>query len=64
MLKSTDNGTFLIQILDQQHSTWQGTITWIFNNEQKTFRSEVELLKLIDNSLEDEQIKEDAQPPP
>ena len=53
MLKSTTKGSFLIQILDQQHSSWQGTITWIRNSERKTFRSALELIKFIDGSLED-----------
>ena len=54
MLKSTKKGTFLIKILDQQHGSWQGTITWISTNEQKNFRSVFELLQLIDGALKEE----------
>jgi len=53
MLKSTNKGTILIQILDQQNSTWQGTVTWISNNEKKSFRSAIELFRLIDNALQE-----------
>ena len=63
MLKSTDKGTFLIKILAQQHCSWQGTITWISNNEQKSFRSFLELVKIIDSALKDEANEEAAQPP-
>ena len=54
MLRATDKGTFFIQILDQQHSSWQGTITWIATNEKVHFRSAFELLKLIDSALKEE----------
>ena len=54
MLQSTDNGSFVINILDQQHSSWQGTITWLADNKTKTFRSTMELLLLIDEALKGE----------
>ena len=54
MLKATGKGSFVVRILDRQHSTWQGTITWISNNEKKSFRSANELFKMIDEALKDE----------
>ena len=51
MLKTTSNGTFIIQILDQQYDSWQGILTMIENNEKKSFRSTLELIRLIDNAL-------------
>lgn len=45
------NGTFLIKIFDQQHSTWQGTVTWVESDKTMCFRSALELLKLIDGAL-------------
>jgi len=54
MLKSTGKGSFVVRILDQQYSTWQGTITWISNNEKKPFRSANELFRLIDEALMEE----------
>ena len=55
MLKTNSNGSFVLRILDQQHSTWQGTITCISSNEKKAFRSANELFKLIEEALADEQ---------
>ena len=55
MLKATENGSFIVRILDQQHSSWQGTVTWISNNKKKPFRSGVELFRLIDEALRETQ---------
>ena len=35
--------------------TWQGGVVWAEKNEKRTFRSALELLKLIDNALDDEE---------
>lgn len=43
---------FMVQILDRQNSTWQGTITWTDTGRKATFRSALELLKLIDSQYE------------
>ena len=51
MLKSTDKGSFVVRILDRQYHTWQGTVTWISNNEKKNFRSAIELIRIIDEAL-------------
>ena len=42
--------TFIIKVMDQQNATWQGSVTWV--DEQQYFRSTLELLKLIDGALE------------
>ena len=60
MLKATGKGSFVVRILDQQHSTWQGTITWISNNEKKSFRSANELFRMIDDALRSETYEADA----
>lgn len=39
--------TFTIQILFQQNSTWQGTITWLEEGKTQKFRSELELIRLM-----------------
>jgi len=49
-------GTFVIQIQHRQHATWQGTITWVDKEKSVNFRSALELLKLIDGSLDDEEV--------
>ena len=51
--------TFVVQILDSQNATWQGTVTWTEGRQSKPFRSALELLKLIDSSLE-EKAREEA----
>ena len=46
-------GTFVIKILDKQHSTWQGSVTWVEEQKTQNFRSALELLKLIDGALDE-----------
>ena len=48
------HGTFIIKILNKQHSTWQGSVTWVEEQKTQNFRSPVELLKLIDGALDEE----------
>lgn len=49
-----DLATFVVHVKYRQHSTWQGEVVWAEKNEKKTFRSALELLKLIDSALDDE----------
>ena len=49
-----NNGTFLVKILSQQNSTWQGSITWMEEKKTQNFRSALELIKLIDGVLDGE----------
>ena len=50
---------FVINIMDCQNATWQGTMT--LADEQKTvsFRSALEMLHLIDSSLTEQSEKSD-----
>lgn len=48
-----NRGTFLIDIYNRQNATWQGTATWINRDEKQHFRSALELIKMIDNALEE-----------
>lgn len=50
-----EQGTFIVKILNQQNSTWQGTITWVEEQRVQNFRSALELLKLIDGALEEKE---------
>ena len=52
MLKTTENGTFLVRILDQQHNSWQGIITWLADGETKTFRSLLEFINIVGDAME------------
>jgi len=44
-------GTFVIRLLFRQHSSWQGTLTWLEGNGEQTFRSVLELILLLDSAL-------------
>lgn len=44
--------SFLVQVRYFQNATWQGTIHWMEGKQTKTFRSEYELLKLIEEAAE------------
>ena len=43
--------TFILKILDRQNSTWQGSILWVEKQNEQYFRSALEMLKLIDEAL-------------
>ena len=43
--------TFILKILDRQNSTWQGSILWVEKQNEQYFRSALEMLKLIDVAL-------------
>ena len=43
---------FLVSIVDNQNATWQGNVTWLNKEKTKNFRSFLELIKLIDESVE------------
>lgn len=47
-----ENHSFVLDIKSQENFTWQGTITWIEGKQKKSFRSALEMLKLIESSLE------------
>lgn len=44
-------GTFVIRLLFRQHTSWQGTVTWLEGGGEQTFRSVLELIFLIDSAL-------------
>ncbi len=48
------NKTFIVEIKNNQHNTWQGTIKWIEENTQESFRSALELIRLIDSTVKKE----------
>ena len=43
--------TFALRILFQQNASWQGSVTWIDNKQEQSFRSVLELIFLFDNAL-------------
>lgn len=50
--------TFIVDILDCQNDTWQGSLSWVQGNQKKNFRSALELIKLIDSAVEDNENKQ------
>ena len=46
-------GTFDIRMVFRQHASWQGTVTWIEGRGEQSFRSVLELIRLIDSALGD-----------
>lgn len=48
-----NKATFVVQIQYRQNSTWQGQVLWKEASEHRYFRSELELIKLIDNAAKD-----------
>lgn len=54
MAKKSNRKTFVVQILNQQNATWQGLITWTEGQKTQSFRSALELIRLIDSAVEEE----------
>lgn len=48
MTKRSD--TLVVQILNTQYATWQGTVTWS-DGKKQPFRSALELIRLIDSAI-------------
>ena len=53
MAQRGTKATFVVQVQYRQNATWQGNILWTEKNITQNFRSALELLKLIDGSLDD-----------
>ena len=51
--------TFVIQVLNNQHATWQGTVTWVDKDETKEFRSALELIRLLDSAIDSQNEKKE-----
>lgn len=43
--------TFVVRIMNTQNATWQGTVTWTDGKRTESFRSALELIRLIDSTL-------------
>lgn len=43
--------TFEIQVIFRQHTSWQGVITWLEQQQEQSFRSVLELILLMDSAL-------------
>lgn len=47
--------TFIIEVSDTQSQSWQGSIEWIQGQKKQGFRSVLELLKLMDSVVCEEE---------
>ena len=54
-MKNTN--TFVVKIVSQQNSTWQGSVTWTEEKKVQNVRSALELLKLISGALDEGDIE-------
>ncbi|MBS5083473.1 MAG: hypothetical protein KH031_25350 [Clostridiales bacterium] len=57
--QSGDQATFIVHVQYRQNATWQGQVVWAEKKITKNFRSALELLKLIDNALDESGIEEE-----
>lgn len=46
--------TFVVRVTGWEGSTWQGQVTWLDERETRSFRSMLELIKLMDAAMEEE----------
>lgn len=46
--------TFIVEVSDTQNQSWQGRIEWVQGQKKQSFRSVMELLRLIDSAVYDE----------
>ena len=51
--------TFVIEVIDQQNASWQGSVNWINTGKKENFRSALELIRLIDSALEEDRKAEE-----
>lgn len=47
-----EKATFVVDVLYRKASTWQGNLHWLEGEKESAFRSEIELLSLMDSALE------------
>ena len=46
--------TFVVHVTGRENSTWQGQVTWLDERETRSFRSMLELIKLMDAAMEED----------
>lgn len=55
MAKKKQTKTFIVKINECQNSTWQGSVLWAETKHEQYFRSALELLKLIDGAVTEDE---------
>ena len=51
--------TFIVRILFRQHASWQGTVMWCDKGREERFQSALELLLLMDSSMQKANIQQE-----
>lgn len=46
--------SFVVEVKSQENHSWQGTITWVEGKKKEHFRSALELIRLMDSTLNNE----------
>ncbi len=54
IVKGKKGQTFVIDILNTQNATWQGTVLWAQTQKKVPFRSALELIRLLDSAMGEE----------
>jgi len=62
MVAFKKKSVFFIQITSTQNASWQGTITWADGRKAENFRSALELIKLIDSAVSENEPQEETHP--
>lgn len=52
--------TFVIHVQYRQNSTWQGQIVWAETKQSTCFRSALEMIKLMDSTVEQADVDNEA----
>ena len=47
--------TFLVEIKSCKNQSWQGRLTWIEKNQSANFRSALELMKIMDSAVSNDE---------
>lgn len=50
--------TFVMEIYETQHQSWQGKLRWVQGQEEQCFRSVLELLCLINSVIDKEKLRD------
>ena len=51
----TNTPTFLVEIKSCKNQSWQGRLTWVEKNQTTSFRSALELMKIMDSAVSNDE---------
>ena len=54
-ITSVKKQMFILEVNDTQDHSWQGQLKWIQGDSKQSFRSVIELLRLIDSAVSEEE---------